>query len=375
MGKSKTQGDVRAKKLLDWYDSSRRDLPWRAASGAKSDVYAVWLSEIMLQQTSVVTVAAYYRKFMALWPRVENLAAAPVEQVMQAWAGLGYYSRARNLHACAQKIVADFGGVFPTDEAQLRGLPGIGPYTAAAIVAIAHGRRAIVVDGNIERYAARLLALETPLPAAKKAIYAFVESLTPQDRAGDFAQAGMDFGATLCTPRNPDCGHCPLHGDCAGAACGHPEDFPRKALKKPRPLRRGATFYLRRADGALLTRTRPPRGLLGGMVEFCCADWRAERSPDWALRQFAQGALKGAPMPGVAWRHAGEVDHIFTHFALNLTVFVGAAPRSTPAPEGFVWLDESRMRAAALPSVMRKVEACARAHLAASGLSGARIRS
>ena len=371
MGKSNKQGDARAKKLLDWYDASRRDLPWRAAPGQKPDVYAVWLSEIMLQQTGVVTVAAYYRKFLALWPRVENLAAAPVEQVMQAWAGLGYYSRARNLHACAKKIVADFGGAFPAEEEALRGLPGIGPYTAAAIVAIAHGRRAIVVDGNIERYAARLLALETPLPAAKKEIYAFVERLTPPGRAGDFAQAGMDFGATLCTPRNPDCAHCPLRGDCAGAASGHPEDFPRKAAKKPRPLRRGAVFYLRRADGAVLTRTRPPRGLLGGMVEFGGTDWRAERSPDWALRQGA----KGSPPWGEDWRHAGEVDHIFTHFALSLTVFVGAAPPRAPAPEGFVWLDESGMRVAALPSVMRKVEARARAHLAASGLSGARNRS
>jgi A/G-specific adenine glycosylase len=371
MRKSNRRGDARAKKLLDWYDASRRDLPWRAAGSEKPDVYAVWLSEIMLQQTGVVTVAAYYRKFLALWPRVENLAAAPVEEVMQAWAGLGYYSRARNLHACAQKIVADFGGVFPGEEEALRGLPGIGPYTAAAIVAIAYGRRAIVVDGNIERYAARLLALETPLPAAKKAIYALVESLTPLERAGDFAQAGMDFGATLCTPRNPDCTNCPLRGDCAGLASGHPEDFPRKALKKPRPQRRGAVFYLRRADGAVLTRTRPPRGLLGGMVEFGGTDWRAERSADWALRHGA----KGAPDAGENWRHAGEVDHIFTHFALSLTVFVGAAPRQAAAPEGFVWLEESGMRTAALPSVMRKVEACARAHLAASGLSGARIRS
>ncbi len=374
MRKSKNQVDLRALKLLAWYDACRRDLPWRAARGEKPDVYAVWLSEIMLQQTGVATVAAYYRKFLGLWPRLEDLALAPTEEVMQAWAGLGYYSRARNLHACAKKVVADFGGVFPSDEADLRSLPGIGPYTAAAIVAIAYGRRAIVVDGNIERFASRLLALETPLPLGKKEIAAFVESLTPQDRAGDFAQAGMDFGATLCTPRNPDCAHCRLREDCAGYATGRPEDFPRKAAKKPRPLRRGAVFYLRREDGAVLTRTRPPRGLLGGMVEFCGSDWRAERTPDWALRQWSKGAL-AAPKSGENWRHAGEIDHIFTHFALKLAVFVGSAPQNSPPPSEHRWLDESEMRVAALPSVMRKVEECARAHLAASDLSGARNSS
>ena len=364
------QDDERAKKLLAWYDLNRRVLPWRAMPGEKPDPYAVWLSEIMLQQTTVAAVADYYRKFLARWPEVTGLAAAPTEEVMQAWAGLGYYSRARNLHACAQKIVALHGGFFPSSEAELRALPGIGPYTAAAVAAIAFGRRAIVMDGNIERVASRLLALETPLPAAKVAIAALVETLTPQQRAGDFAQAGMDLGATLCAPRNPDCGRCPLQADCAAHAQGNPESYPRKPPKKPRPQRRGAAYYLRRSDGAVLTRTRPPRGLLGGMVEFCGSDWRADRAEDWAARHAGKSAL----LPDVAWRMAGEINHVFTHFALNLTVFVGAAPAGAEPPQGCRWLDETQMRIAALPSVMRKAEACARARLE-SDLSAAKIGS
>ena len=365
-----TQGDERAQKLLAWYDLNRRVLPWRAAPGEGSDPYAVWLSEIMLQQTTVAAVVDYYRKFLERWPEVTALAAAPTEQVMQAWAGLGYYSRARNLHACAQKVVALHGGCFPSSETELRALPGIGPYTAAAVASIAFGRRAIVIDGNIERVASRLLALETPLPAGKVAIAALVEILTPQKRAGDFAQAGMDLGATLCTPRSPDCGRCPLQADCAAHAQGNPESYPRKPRKKPRPQRRGAAYYLRRQDGAVLARTRPPRGLLGGMVEFCGSDWRADRAEDWAARH----ADKSAPLLGVDWSMAGEINHVFTHFALNLTVFVGVAPAKAEAPAGCFWLDATQMRIAALPSVMRKVEACARAGIE-SGLSGARIGS
>ncbi len=362
MGKSKREPDGRAIKLLEWYDRSRRDLPWRAPPGRKPDPYAVWLSEIMLQQTTVAAVAAYYRKFLALWPDVKKLAAAPVEEVMQAWAGLGYYSRARNLHACAKKIVSDHGGRFPSDEAGLRALPGVGPYTAAAIAAIAFGRRAVVVDGNIKRVAARLLSLETPLPAGEKPIGAFIDSLTPEKRAGDFAQGLMDLGATVCTPRNPACPECPLRDDCTAGEDRNPEDYPRKPRKKPRPQRRGAAFYLRRADGAVLTRTRPPRGLLGGMVEVPGSDWRADRGADWALRH----AERSAPVSGVPWRHAGDVDHVFTHFSLNLTVFVGAAPVGTIPPEGCFWLDATQMRQAALPSVMRKVEARAQSCLQSS---------
>jgi A/G-specific adenine glycosylase len=362
--------DSRAVKLLAWYDVSRRSLPWRAAPGERPDPYAVWLSEIMLQQTTVAAAADYYRAFLSRWPVVAALAAAPVEEVMQAWAGLGYYTRARNLHACAKKIVAEHGGEFPADEAELRALPGIGPYTAAAVSAIAFGRRAAVVDGNIERVAARLLALETPLPAGKKAIAAFVAALTPHTRAGDFAQAGMDLGATICTPRKPDCDHCPLAEDCAAHEEGKVEAFLANPPHKPRPQMRGAAFYLRRADGAVLTRTRPPRGLLGGMVEFCGSDWRADRAEDWALRH----AEKSAPLAGIAWTLAGDIDHVFTHFALSLKIYVGFAPAGAEPPEGCRWLNETQMRIAALPSVMRKAEACARAHLESSALKSHRRR-
>ncbi|WP_374544903.1 A/G-specific adenine glycosylase [Rhodoblastus sp.] len=371
MGKSKIESAGFGDRLLAWYDRHRRELPWRAAPGVRPDPYAVWLSEVMLQQTTVAAVRDYFARFLALWPGVDDLAAAPVEAVMQAWAGLGYYSRARNLHACAQEIVADFGGRFPQDEAALRSLPGIGAYTAAAIAAIAFDRPAIVVDGNVERVTARLRALETPLPEAKKVISALVAQLAPATRPGDFAQAMMDLGATICTPRSPSCILCPWREDCAARALGAPEDFPRKAPKKPRPLRRGAVFYLSRADGAVLTRTRPPRGLLGGMDEFFGTDWRASRPEDWAETLAPSGA--GAPLPGVNWALAGEIDHVFTHFALKLAVFVGAAPAGTPAPEGGRWRDSAGMRAAALPSVMRKAERAAANFLSKSDLSGARI--
>jgi A/G-specific adenine glycosylase len=375
MGKGKINSGVGVgERLLAWYDRSRRTLPWRAAPGQKPDPYAVWLSEVMLQQTTVAAVGAFYAKFLTLWPRVENLAAAPVEAVMQAWAGLGYYSRARNLHACAQSIMRDHGGRFPDSEAELLRLPGIGPYTAAAIAAIAFNRPAIVVDGNVERVIARLRAVEAPLPAAKKEISALVAEIAPRARPGDFAQAMMDLGATICTPRNPACVLCPLRGDCAASAAGTQEDYPRKAAKKPRPLRRGAVFYLRRADGAVLTRTRPPRGLLGGMEEFFGTDWRSERPADWAAPQPA-GEAEAAPHAQADWRHAGEIEHVFTHFALKLAVFVAEAPRGALAPKGGRWLDEPQMRAAALPSVMRKAERAALGFLAVSGLSGEKIGS
>jgi A/G-specific adenine glycosylase len=293
---------------------------------------------------------------------------------MQAWAGLGYYSRARNLHACAQSIVRDHGGRFPDSEADLLRLPGVGTYTAAAIAAIAFNRPAIVVDGNVERVIARLRAVETPLPAAKKEIAALVAEIAPRARPGDFAQAMMDLGATICTPRGPACVLCPLRGDCAASAAGTQEEYPRKAAKKPRPLRRGAVFYLRRADGAVLTRTRPPRGLLGGMEEFFGTDWRSEWPADWAEALLAGGGA-ATPPARADWRCAGEIEHVFTHFALKLAVFVAEAPCGAPAPEGGRWQDGPRMRAAALPTVMRKAERAALGFLAVSGLSGEKIGS
>ncbi len=359
MSKSKMEIGAR---LLGWYDRCRRDLPWRARPGEKPDVYAVWLSEIMLQQTTVAAVGAYFDKFIKLWPRVQDLAEAPVEAVMQAWAGLGYYSRARNLHACARKVAAEYEGIFPSDEAELRRLPGVGPYTAAAIAAIAFDRPAIVVDGNVERVMARLRALETPFPAAKKAVPRLVAEIASRKRPGDFAQAMMDLGATVCTPRRPACALCPLSGDCAARRRGEAEEFPRRAAKKPRPLRRGAVFYLRRADGAVLTRTRPPRGLLGGMEEFFGTDW-------------GEGLAEAhsAPIAGVDLAFAGEIDHVFTHFALKLAVFVGEAPRGAEAPPGGRWRGPEEMAAAALPSVMRKAEARAEKFLARGVLPDARI--
>nr|WP_210302350.1 A/G-specific adenine glycosylase [Rhodoblastus sphagnicola] len=340
--------------MLVWYDRARRDLPWRAAPGERPDPYAVWLSEIMLQQTTVAAVKAYYEKFLALWPRVDDLAAASLEQVLQAWAGLGYYSRARNLHACAQRVVVEHGGVFPPRESELRRLPGVGPYTAGAIAAIAFDQPAPVVDGNVERVVARLLALETPLPAAKKEIFAFVADILPHDRPGDFAQAMMDLGATVCAPRAPGCLICPLARFCA-ARGGDPRDFPKKPPKKARPFRRGAAFVLRRADGAVLARRRPERGLLGGMTEFFGSDWREGRAEDWPEKR----GRERAPCATANWRLAGEIDHVFTHFALRLAVFVAAAPADFSAPEGGFWLAADDLRAAAFPSVMRKVEACA----------------
>jgi A/G-specific adenine glycosylase len=342
------------KALLNWYDRSRRELPWRAPPGERPDPYAVWLSEIMLQQTTVAAVKGYYERFLRLWPRVNDLAAAPLEDVLKAWAGLGYYSRARNLHACAQKVVAERGGAFPAHESELRRLPGVGPYTAGAIAAIAFDQPAPVVDGNVERVCARLLALETPLPAARQEIFKFVGKILWEDRPGDFAQAMMDLGATICAPRAPNCLICPLAPFCAAKTL-KPQDYPKKPPKKARPFRRGAAFVLRRADGALLARRRPERGLLGGMTEFFGSDWREGRGEDWSARR----GRASVPCEQADWRQVGEVDHVFTHFALRLSVFIADAPPGFSPPEGGFWLAADELHAAAFPSVMRKVESCA----------------
>lgn len=333
--------------LLAWYDRHARRLPWRARPGEIADPYAVWLSEIMLQQTTVAAVGPYFRKFLDRWPRVQDLAAAPDEEIMRAWAGLGYYSRARNLVACARAVVARVG--FPSDEAGLRELPGIGPYTAAAIAAIAFGRRAVVVDGNVERVVSRLFAIDTPLPQAKPEIRLRADELTPDQRAGDFAQAMMDLGATICTPKRPACALCPLNESCIARRQGDAETYPRRAPKAERPERRGAAFVAIRRDGAVLVRTRPPKGLLGGMTEFPGSEW----SPDFDLSR----AQDVAPL-ALEWRvKAGEVLHVFTHFALKLTVYVGEAPASRKAPDGARWVAAADLSDEALPSLMRKVAA------------------
>ena len=337
--------------LLAWYDRHRRDLPWRAGPGEKADPYRVWLSEIMLQQTTVKAVAPYYERFLAHFPTPQHLASATLEEVLKLWAGLGYYARARNLHACARTIVGRHGGEFPDREEALRALPGIGAYTAAAIAAIAFDRAATPVDGNIERVIARLFAIEARLPAAKPEIRARAESLTPARRAGDFAQAMMDLGATLCSPKTPACALCPFDEACAARARGDAETFPRKGPKANGALRRGAAFVAMRTDGALLVRTRAPKGLLGGMTEVPTTAW----TPDFDLTN----ALTAAPLRTKWLRLPGAVTHTFTHFPLELTVYTARVPARTKAPRGARWIAQADIAGAALPNVMRKVIAYA----------------
>ena len=341
--------------LLAWYDRHRRVLPWRAPPGGRSEPYRVWLSEIMLQQTTVKAVAPYYARFLARWPDMESLAAAPLDDVLKAWAGLGYYARARNLHACARAVVERHGGQFPKTEDELRALPGIGAYTAAAIAAIAYDAPAMPVDGNIERVIARLYAVETPLPEAKPEIGRLARALTPPRRSGDFAQAMMDLGATICTPKRPACALCPWHQSCAARRRGDAETLPRRAPKREGALRRGAAFVALRADGYLLVRTRPARGLLGGMTEVPTTEWSAEfdecNSLDAAPR-FAAGRSKQP----TAWRRIpGVVRHVFTHFPLQLSVYVAKLPAKVRAPAGARWVALEDVAGEALPSLMRKV--------------------
>jgi A/G-specific adenine glycosylase len=333
--------------LLAWYDRHRRSLPWRALPGERPDPYRVWASEIMLQQTTITAVKPYFERFMARFPTVEALAAAPSEEVMQAWAGLGYYSRARNLHACAMAVTESHGGRFPDTEAGLRALPGIGAYTAGAVAAIAFDRPAAAVDGNVERVMTRLFAIEEALPGAKPLIREHVLALLPMARPGDFAQALMDLGATICTPRNPACGICPWREPCRAQATGTQESYPRKAAKKAGVTRYGAAFVLMREDGALLVRTRPNKGLLGGMAEVPTSDWRADYELD--------GAAQDAPL-ATRWRKLSPpVRHVFTHFPLELTVLVAKAPLTAQAPAGMRFTPPGKLREEPFPSLMLKV--------------------
>ena len=335
-----------AAKVLRWFDRHRRALPWRAAPGETADPYRVWLSEILLQQTTTTGAAPYYREFLRRWPDVAALAAAPMEAVMSAFAGLGYYSRARNLHACAQMVAAS-GGVFPSDEAALRALPGVGAYTAAAVAAIAFDQPATPVDGNIARIVSRLAGFSTPIAANRRAIEVFARVLTPQRRAGDFAQALMDIGATICRPRAPACLACPLREDCRAAASGEPEVFPGRTVKKARPEKVGAAFYAERANGAFLARRRPPKGLLGGTMEL----------PGGAWRVGVVGEVNAEEAPFAAeWRRLpGFVAHVFTHFTLRLAVFCGTAPAE--APEGMVFVSPDEIEGAGFSGLMRKAVA------------------
>jgi A/G-specific adenine glycosylase len=333
-----------ARRLLAWYDRHRRQLPWRAAPGKPADPYHVWLSEIMLQQTTVPAVAPYFSAFLARWPRIEDLAAAKLDEVLHAWQGLGYYARARNLHRCARLVAREHGGRFPDSEEALLELPGIGPYTAAAIAAIAFGRKAAPVDGNVERVLARLFALTAPLPGSKPELRRLAAALTPAKRAGDFAQAMMDLGATICVPGRPKCMLCPLGSDCKGRAVGLAADLPARAAKPGRPLRHGVAFWAVRADGAVLLRRRPENGLLGGMMEFPSTEWRAQPWSTTAASAEAPLAADWQALPGL-------VRHGFTHFELELSVLAGKASSRT---EG-VWCAIDRLSEMALPSLMKKV--------------------
>ncbi len=346
------------KALLDWYDGARRDLPWRAKPGVRPDPYRVWLSEVMLQQTVVKAVIPYFEAFLERWPDAEALAGTPQADVMAAWAGLGYYSRARNLHACA-KILAKGG--FPRTEAELRELPGIGAYTAAAIAAIAFDLPAAAVDGNVERVIARLYALGEPLPGAKPRIRALAQALVPQKRPGDYAQAMMDLGATVCTPRSPSCGGCPVSGFCLAARVVQPERYPVKAPKPARPLRRGDAFVIVKGsgrDGHVLLRRRPEKGLLGGMMEVPCTEWALSTQEE---RSTAVSAC---------WTPAETVRHTFTHFHLEMRVFAAGYAGAQREAQSFggEWVHLDELPRAALPTVMKKAVA---AGFEALGIAGA----
>lgn len=347
-----------ARLLLDWYDRHARRLPWRVAPedrklGEVPDPYRVWLSEIMLQQTTVAAVKDYFQRFCQLWPTVEDLAHAPEEDVMKAWAGLGYYSRARNLKKCAETVAAEHGGRFPETEEALQKLPGIGPYTAAAIATIAFDRHAAVVDGNVERVLSRLYHIEVPLPDAKPEIRKRMGALTPEERPGDFAQAVMDLGATICTPKKPACGLCPWRDICAVQSSEIADTLPRKAPKKQKPTRFGAAFVaVDQASGAVLLQRRPPKGLLGGMTEVPGSEWSENFDPDTALQH--------APFPADWQRRIIEVKHTFTHFHLRLAVFrADLDPEAVTHAPSHWWSAPKTLADEALPTVMRKALAAA----------------
>jgi A/G-specific adenine glycosylase len=353
--KQRTKAAVQdaAAPLLSWYDAARRDLPWRYAPGTLADPYRVWLSEIMLQQTTVKAVIPFFERFVARWPSVGALAAASEDDVLALWAGLGYYSRARNLHACARAIAARPDGAFPRTEAELLLLPGIGPYTAAAIASIAFGQLASPVDGNIERVVSRLFAVTTPLPASKAELRVLAATLTPARRPGDFAQAMMDLGATVCTPRRPSCLMCPLNQICKASALGIADDLPRRAAKPERPNRFGVAFLALREDGRVLLRRRPDQGLLARMIEVPSTAW-ADDEPE------LQTALLGAPVKADWWQVPDPIVHTFTHFKLELTVLRAVVPTDTALTfwaeqERCLWVPRRELKHQALPSVMRKI--------------------
>ena len=339
-----------AEKLLNWYDRERRHLPWRAEPGQHAEPYHVWLSEVMLQQTTVATVKSYFEKFLKKWPDVSALASAPQEDVLREWAGLGYYARARNLHKCAQTVATDLSGKFPATEVELRKLPGIGDYTAAAIAAIAFNEPATVVDGNIERVVSRLFRIEEQLPAAKKPIKSATATITPQKRPGDFAQAMMDLGASICTPKAPKCLLCPISNGCKALQSGDMERFPIKAPKKVKPTRRAISFWLEHDDHVLLER-RPAKGLLGGMPGFFSTEWIAR--PD-----FPEQSAAFEQSPATAdWQIDDAIaKHTFTHFHLETRLAIAAASTRLNVENGF-WVPIADLPTVGLPTVFSKITA------------------
>lgn len=333
--------DILRSQLLAWYDANARTLPWRVGpgeAGVRADPYRVWLSEVMLQQTTVPHATPYFLAFTARWPTVGDLAAETDAEVMAAWAGLGYYARARNLLACARAVASDHGGVFPDTEEGLRALPGLGHYTAAAVGAIAFDLPTNVVDGNVERVVARLFAVDAAMPGAKPELKRLAGALVRDHRPGDWAQALMDLGATVCRPRSPLCEICPVSEHCAGLATGAPETYPRKTAKAERPHRYGVAYVLTRGDQVALVR-RLPKGLLGGMLALPTSDWRAGR---WSGAE----AIEAAPV-SADWRSAGEVEHVFTHFSLTLQIL-----RAEGDAHDVIWSPHRDMEG--LPSVFLK---------------------
>ncbi|MEP4195076.1 MAG: A/G-specific adenine glycosylase [Aliishimia sp.] len=337
---------TKSRDILDWYDVHARVMPWRTSpqdrkTGIVPNPYHIWLSEVMLQQTTVAAVKEYFRKFVSLWPSVDHLAAAQDADVMAAWAGLGYYARARNLLKCARVISDELNGQFPRTQEELQKLPGIGPYTSAAIASIAFDQPATVLDGNVERVMSRLYNDATPLPAAKPVFYAYAEGLTPKKRAGDHAQAVMDLGATICTPRNPACGICPWRMPCQARIAGTAVELPKKTPKKAKPVRQGIAYVARRPDGAWLLETRPDKGLLGGMLGWPGSDWSEAPTP-------------APPFEG-KWRHLpGDVRHTFTHFHLILQIQTAWLPTDV-SPQTGEFVPAAVFRPSDLPTVMRKV--------------------
>ena len=333
-------------KILGWYEKNRRCLPWRSEPGEEVNPYHVWLSEIMLQQTTVVTVKSYFDHFITVWPNIAAVASAPLDDILHAWQGLGYYSRARNLHKCAKILMSEHSGFLPQEEKELLKLPGIGSYTAAAIAAIAFGKKTTPIDGNIERVVARLFSVTEPISESKKKIQEFARSMTPEYGAGDYAQALMDIGATICKPKTPICASCPLSGQCEAEAKGMAKDLPVRLPKKDRPTRKGIIFWLSNGKGEILLRRRPEKGLLGGMMELPSSDWSEDK-------RALENILNEAP-ENIVWQILpGKVKHTFTHFNLELEIATGQC--LNPESMTGIWCEISNFSKYALPSVMKKV--------------------